>query len=169
MGAWKVIEEVVPIVEEHLGPKIAEVGAEELATLVTDFEVFKRQRAETIWKRSKAAVGIWAATSSTRAVEQTRRRWKVALTFDYTFQDQDIDDAAQQIGLTARAMMRVIDLLPTTSGLLIDAASEDRGSAAVVEDLDDLLQEAAGDVSQGGPVVGGFRITIPITLHENVP
>lgn len=169
MSAWRAIEDAAGVLTDQLAGKIADVATAESVTLVSDFEgPFKRHRAETAWKRGKATVSLWAGRSQTRAVSQARRRWRVSLSIDYTFQGQDVDEVARQVGLTARAIMLCVDLLPTTSTLATDAASEDEFSSIVSEDIDDLLQEASGDVSRLGPVLGGVRITVPLLIHEAI-
>ena len=109
-----------------------------------------------------------SSSRATRAASQTRRRWKIQINIDYTFQGQDREKMGEQIELTIDAIMRCIDLIPEET-VTVSAASEEPFATITLTDIDDLLQESAGDISQGSPFFAGVRLTIPIVQHENLP
>ena len=168
MGVWKATEEIATVLTDNLSAKIAEVAAEESLTLYAGFALYKRTRAENSFRREKATVSIWTSVAQTRAASQTRRRWKVLINIDYTFQGQDREAMGEQIELTLDAIMRCIDLIPEET-VTVSAASEEPFATITLTDIDDLLQESAGDISQGSPFFAGVRLTIPIVQHENLP
>lgn len=167
MGVYAATNEIASVLTDNLATELATVGTAASVSLVTGFTLVTRARAETAWKRDRAVVAVWMGTAATRAKSQTRRRWKISLNIDYTFQGQDREEVAAQVELALEALMRCLDLVPEEAATLSGAGEEEYGSVAVT-DLDELLAAAAGDVTPSGPILGGVRLTVPIVAHDNL-
>lgn len=167
MGVYRAINETATLIENNLAAKLTTVAGWHSVTLHTGFSLFKRSRAENNHRRDKATVSVWASSALTRAASQVRRRWKVELNVDYTFQGQDRDEVATQVELAVDALMLCVDLLPDAAST-VSAASEEQFATVAITDLDDLLQDAAGDVTVSGPIMGGVRLTFPVIQHDTL-
>ena len=78
------------------------------------------------------------------------------------------DVVARNIELAIEAVMRVVDLIPQQSSATVSAASEEEFGTQALTDLDDLLQESAGDITEHGPITAGIRITVPMIQHDSL-
>jgi len=165
VGVYDVVTELNTAVTDNLATQIAAVATAKSKTVNSAFTIYLHERAETFYKRTLPGVGIWVRTTQTGAKRSARRDWNVTLVLDYLAKAKTRLALGEQIGLVMDAMMRMLDDVAGTGTIM--GVAEEEFTTAPLFDIEDLLQEAAG-ISERGPFIAGFRLSVPIRQRDEL-
>lgn len=131
---YDIIERAATVLDDNFTTDLdVLVAAKTLSGLDTQATLYKRQMAELFADQHAPAlpgIGIYVTTVATQAKRQGKRDNNAMTVFDYYARHLDAEKLSQQVELAVEALMRSVDRLFDSVGVL-DAGAE-QGSVLVV-------------------------------------
>lgn len=161
MSLYAITEAVASALSANFQTHMTAVVNDAGLTLPTSATVYKRERAPSILERHETpGIGVWIQNAQAGAVRTSHRDWYATVMVDYVATGTDRADLGAQMELAAEAIMRCLDALGSGNDQFYGAGEEAEGTA-VVHDLADQVQDAAG-VSNAAMMVAAVRVAYPV-------
>lgn len=106
------------------------ITAKKLQGLDSSITIYKRQMAELFADQAVPGLGIYVTTVATQAKNQGKRDSDLTTVFDYYARHTDAEKLSQQVELAVEALLRSMDRLFDSVGVLDAGAQE--GSTLVL-------------------------------------